>query len=117
MQTNSQCRLPDNTVTRLEVSQQGPIVIEPMGNLQVSREPVVDLRPFSARYRHVRPCPISNPTRPTTPYRISTMTTEEVDQFRDTPYCITRASSYSAGPAVQKYPAYLGTLAIGKLFR
>ncbi len=117
MQINSKSRLACNTPVGREVGRHGRIVVEPMRNLPVLRDLVVDLQPFWTRYEWVEPHLIPDPNRPPPTDRPYPMTDDQVAQFEDTPRCIACASCYSACPAVETDPAFPGPMALAKLYR
>ncbi len=117
MQINSKSRLACETPVGPEVARYGRIVVEPMRNVPVLRDLVVNLEPFWTRYRQMQPYLIPDPTHPPPANAPYPMTAAEVARFFDTPRCIACASCYSACPAVEADPAFPGPMALAKLYR
>jgi succinate dehydrogenase / fumarate reductase iron-sulfur subunit len=117
MRINGKSRLACRTPVGPEVRLRGRIRIDPMGNQPVLRDLVVDQRPFWDRYYAVRPYLIPDKAHPLPEGRESPMTPEQVEQFRETPRCISCASCYSACPALAADPGFLGPMALAKLYR
>ncbi len=117
MQVNSKSRLVCQTPVGPEIERNGRIVIDPMRNLPVLRDLVVEMGPFWANYRRIEPHLIADPKHPMPADRETSMTPEEVERFHTTPRCIACASCYSACPAVEADPAFPGPMALAKLYR
>jgi succinate dehydrogenase / fumarate reductase, iron-sulfur subunit len=117
MQINSKSRLACETQVGPELVNHGRIVVEPMRNLPVLRDLVVDLEPFWTRYSQMRPHLMPDPNRTPPPSEPYPMTPDEVARFYDTPRCIACASCYSACPAVEADAAFPGPMALAKLYR
>jgi succinate dehydrogenase / fumarate reductase iron-sulfur subunit len=117
MRVNGKSRLACLTMVGPEFRRRGKLRVEPMANQPVLRDLVVDQDPFWQRYRAIRPYLIPDPTRPMPVGQVNPMTPAQVDQFRETPRCIACASCYSACPAVAADPAFLGPMALAKLYR
>lgn len=90
------------------------IILEPLPNLQIIKDLVVDLTPFWAMYEKVRPYLIRKEEDPVK----ETLQTEEersrIDQYVN---CILCACCYGACPVLSRDPDYLGPAALAKLER
>ena len=117
MLVNSKSRLVCRTQVGPEVAEHGRIVVDPMRNMPVVRDLVVDQQPFWTRYEQMEPHLILDPARPMPEGRPTVMTPAQVDRFKDTPRCIACGACYSACPAVEADPEFPGPMALSKLYR
>ena len=117
MVINSKSRLACQTPVGPELERHGRIVVDPMRNLPVLRDLVVELGPFWSRDRKLEPHLIPDPAHPMPEGRENPMTPAEVERFRETPRCIACASCYSACPAVEHDPEFPGPMSLAKLYR
>jgi succinate dehydrogenase / fumarate reductase iron-sulfur subunit len=101
---------------RTLVDAAGPdlIVIEPLPNMEILKDLVVDMAPFWEAYRFVQPYLQPAGEVPPKGHRIEDAQLEDV--FRLTT-CILCASCYSACPVVSREEEYLGPAALAKLHR
>ncbi|MGD1010236.1 MAG: succinate dehydrogenase iron-sulfur subunit [Candidatus Aminicenantales bacterium] len=101
---------------RTLVSAAGPdlIVLEPLPNMEILRDLVVDMAPFWEAYRFVQPYLQPEGDVPPKGHRIEESALEDV--FRLTT-CILCASCYAACPVVSREVEYLGPAALAKLHR
>ena len=94
------------------------ISIEPLHNMDVVRDLVVDIMPFFDLHRSVRPYLIRNNVNERDhsdrEYRVLT---EEVAKFLQFDYCIMCALCYSACPTVALDPFYTGPQALAQAYR
>lgn len=111
MVINGKERLACKTLIKDVAEQEEAIVrVEPLRNLQVQRDLMVDQAPFLQNYRKVKPYQI-NPEPVQEKERIQTP--EERELFDDATKCILCAACFSACPVKQKSnPAFLGPAAI-----
>ncbi len=101
---------------RTLVATAGPdlLVIEPLPNMEILKDLVVDMAPFWEAYRFVQPYLQPEGEAPPKGYRVEESAFEDV--FRLTT-CILCASCYAACPVVSREPEYLGPAALAKLHR
>jgi len=101
---------------RTLVEAAGPdlIVIEPLPNLEILKDLVVDMAPFWEAYRFVQPYLQPEGDVPEKGHRVEEAALEDV--FRLTT-CILCACCYAACPVVGRQPEYLGPAALAKLHR
>jgi succinate dehydrogenase / fumarate reductase iron-sulfur subunit len=92
----------------------GPIVIEPLPNLEIQKDLVVDMEPFWNAYRAIEPYLQPEGPPPENGYRIKEAKLRDV--FRTTT-CILCACCYGACPVVSRDERYLGPAALAKLHR
>jgi succinate dehydrogenase/fumarate reductase iron-sulfur protein len=90
------------------------VVLEPLANLEILKDLVVDMVPFWKAYREIRPYLHSENKFPEKEQRISEKQMERIYQFIN---CILCACCYSACPVVSKDENYLGPAALAKLYR
>jgi len=92
----------------------GPaILIEPLPNLEIEKDLIVDLGPFWEALEKVRPYLIAG-ERPEGGYRIQDSEAEELFQYAG---CILCGCCYSACPVTALRKEYLGPAALAKLHR
>jgi len=101
---------------RTLVSTAGPdlIVLEPLPNMDILKDLVVDMAPFWEAYRFVQPYLQPEGGVPPTGHHIEESELEDV--FRLTT-CILCACCYAACPVVTRESEYLGPAALAKLHR
>ena len=100
---------------RTLVEASGPqIVLEPLPNMEILRDLVVDMAPFWEAYRFVQPYLQPEGEAPAKGHRFEDAEFEDV--FRLTT-CILCASCYAACPVVSREAEYLGPAALAKLHR
>jgi len=90
------------------------IILEPLPNLEVIRDLVVDLTPFWRMYEKVQPYLIRKHPVPEKEIRQSEEERKRIDQFVN---CILCACCYGACPVLAKDPDYVGPAAAAKLQR
>ena len=100
--------------TELQSLQSSTIVVEPLPNLEIQKDLVVDMDPFWEALEKIRPYVFSDGDFPENGYRIEDSEIDKIFQFVN---CIMCGSCYSACPVVSKNESYLGPAALAKLFR
>jgi succinate dehydrogenase / fumarate reductase, iron-sulfur subunit len=90
------------------------IILEPLPNLQIIKDLVVDLTPFWAMYEKVRPYLVRRHPDPEKEIPQTEDERSRIDQFVN---CILCASCYGACPVVARNPDYAGPHALAKLER
>jgi succinate dehydrogenase / fumarate reductase iron-sulfur subunit len=101
---------------RTQVAQFGTreIILEPLPNLEVIKDLVVDMTPFWKMYEKVRPYLIRKSPDPERESYQSEEDRKRIDQFVN---CILCACCYGACPVLSRDPEYLGPAALAKLER
>ncbi|MBI2845627.1 MAG: succinate dehydrogenase iron-sulfur subunit [Chloroflexi bacterium] len=93
----------------------GPqIVVEPMRGFRVLKDLVVDMEPFFAKYRAVRPYLINDEPEPRKERRQSP---KQRERFEDTTKCILCAACTTACPSFWAAPDFIGPAAIVQAHR
>jgi succinate dehydrogenase / fumarate reductase iron-sulfur subunit len=92
----------------------GEVVIEPLPNLEILKDLIVDLGPFWEAYRKVEPFLQASGDVPEKGHRVSEKDMERVFQYIT---CILCASCYSACPVASRDGRYVGPAALAKLYR
>ncbi|MFQ6108082.1 MAG: succinate dehydrogenase/fumarate reductase iron-sulfur subunit [Candidatus Aminicenantales bacterium] len=90
------------------------IVIEPLPNLEVEKDLVVNMDPFWEALRKVEPFIQSRKNLPEKEYRIEEKEMEKILQFIN---CIMCGACYAACPVASRDERYLGPAALAKLYR
>ncbi len=90
------------------------IVIEPLANMEIQKDLVVDMEPFWKALHAIKPYVESNGDIPKNGYRIEDREIDKIFQFVN---CILCGACYSACPVVSRNEDYLGPAALAKLLR
>jgi succinate dehydrogenase / fumarate reductase iron-sulfur subunit len=90
------------------------VVIEPLPNLEIQKDLIVDLKPFWEAYRKVEPFLQASGDIPEKGHRVAETDMEKVSQFIT---CILCACCYSACPVATRDGRYVGPAALAKLRR
>jgi succinate dehydrogenase / fumarate reductase, iron-sulfur subunit len=90
------------------------IILEPLPNLDVIRDLVVDLAPFWQRYEKIKPYLIRKTDVPEKECYQCEEDRKKIDQFVN---CILCACCYGACPVLARDPEYMGPAAAAKLER
>ncbi|MDZ4165630.1 MAG: succinate dehydrogenase iron-sulfur subunit [Smithellaceae bacterium] len=101
---------------RTQVSSFGSdqIILEPLPNLDIIKDLVVDMGPFWATYEKIRPYLVRRGADPEKELPQSEDERRRIDQYVN---CILCASCYGACPVLGRDPDYLGPHAFAKLER
>jgi succinate dehydrogenase / fumarate reductase iron-sulfur subunit len=92
----------------------GIITVEPLPNLEIQKDLVVDMEPFWEAYEKIQPWLQADGVSPEKEYKVSEEERSRIDQFVN---CILCASCYGACPVIGRDPEYLGPAALAKLYR
>jgi succinate dehydrogenase / fumarate reductase iron-sulfur subunit len=90
------------------------IVIEPLPNLEIQKDLLVDMEPFWEALFAVEPYLFPGEKMPEKENRVEDRQMEKIDQFVN---CIMCGCCYSACPVVSRDERYLGPAALAKLYR
>ncbi len=90
------------------------IILEPLPNMEVIKDLVVDMTPFWRMYEKVKPYLIRQTADPEKEIEQSEEERSRIDQFVN---CILCACCYGACPVIARDPEYLGPAAMAKLER
>jgi succinate dehydrogenase / fumarate reductase iron-sulfur subunit len=90
------------------------IILEPLPNLEIIKDLVVDMTPFWNMYEKVKPYLIRKSPDPEKEIQQSEEERKRIDQFVN---CILCASCYGACPVLARDPEYIGPAALAKLER
>lgn len=99
---------------RLDRMNSSFIVIEPLPNLEIEKDLVVNMDPFWEAIYNIEPYIHSEEKSPEKGYRIEERRMEKFLQFTN---CIFCGSCYSACPVASRDERYLGPAALAKLYR
>ncbi|MCG2817356.1 MAG: succinate dehydrogenase/fumarate reductase iron-sulfur subunit [Candidatus Aminicenantes bacterium] len=100
--------------TTVESLKIGRIVIEPLPNLEIQKDLIVDMDPFYLSMKTIQPYLIPSEEPPETGHRIIERKMENIDQYIS---CIWCGSCYAACPVASRDHRYLGPAALAKLYR
>jgi len=100
--------------TELESLKAGEIVVEPLANLSIQKDLVVDMDPFWEALFKIEPYMHSEGDVPLGGYRIEDREIDKIFQYVN---CILCGCCYSACPVVSRSDSYLGPAALAKLYR
>jgi|Deesub1362B_J571_1020462.scaffolds.fasta_scaffold00002_164 succinate dehydrogenase/fumarate reductase iron-sulfur protein len=112
MVINGQITLACRTI--LESLKSRVVVIEPLPNLEIQKDLMVDMTPFWEALREIEPFLHPQAGIPKKGYRIEERQMERIYQFIN---CILCGCCYSACPVVARGQGYLGPAALAKLYR
>jgi succinate dehydrogenase / fumarate reductase iron-sulfur subunit len=90
------------------------IILEPLPNMEIIKDLVVDMTPFWQMYERVRPWLVRESEDPEKEIEQSEEERSRIDQFVN---CILCACCYGACPVITRDPGYLGPAALAKLER
>lgn len=90
------------------------IILEPLPNLEIIRDLVVDLTPFWAAYEKIKPWLIRRSPDPDKEVPQTEEERSRIDQYVN---CMLCASCYGACPVLARNPDYAGPAALAKLAR
>ncbi len=90
------------------------IILEPLPNMEIIKDLVVDMTPFWRMYEKVRPWLVRRTPDPGKEIEQSEEERSRIDQFVN---CILCACCYGACPVIARDPEYLGPAALAKLER
>jgi succinate dehydrogenase / fumarate reductase iron-sulfur subunit len=90
------------------------IILEPLPNMQIIKDLVVDMTPFWNMYEKVKPYLIRKSTDPEKEIPQTEEDRKKIDQYVN---CILCASCYGACPVLARDPDYIGPAAFAKLER
>lgn len=100
--------------TMLDTLDSDTVVLEPLPNLEVKKDLVVDMAPFWKALKEVEPYLFPPDKAPEGGYRVEDREMEKIDQYVS---CILCACCYGACPVVARDGRYLGPAALAKLCR
>lgn len=90
------------------------IILEPLPNMEIIKDLVVDMTPFWLMYEKVKPWLVRESKDPEKELEQSEEERSRIDQFVN---CILCACCYGACPVIARDPGYLGPAALAKLER
>jgi succinate dehydrogenase / fumarate reductase iron-sulfur subunit len=113
---NGRAKLACKTQIRSQLKRDGVLTIEPLQNMAVIKDLVVDMEPFWQRLERVQPWltpAVFNPD----PDREFIQHKEEVDRYKGAATCIMCANCYSDCTVLEVDENFLGPAALAKSFR
>jgi succinate dehydrogenase / fumarate reductase iron-sulfur subunit len=90
------------------------VLLEPLPNMEVVKDLIVDMAPFWEAYRAVEPWLISEEKQIDREHVVSEKTRAKIDSYVN---CILCACCYGACPVLPRDERYLGPAALAKLYR
>ena len=90
------------------------IVIEPLPNLEIQKDLIVDMDPFWEALQKIKPYIINHDPPPEGGYRIGEREMEKIFQYTN---CVMCGCCYSVCPVTSRDSHYLGPAALAKLYR
>lgn len=100
--------------TTVESLKSDRIVIEPLPNLEIQKDLIVDMEPFYGAMKTIQPYLVASGERSETGHRILEKRMESIYQYIN---CIWCGSCYAACPVASRDHRYLGPAALAKLYR
>jgi succinate dehydrogenase / fumarate reductase iron-sulfur subunit len=100
--------------TQVEALETDVIVIEPLPNLEIQKDLIVDMEPFWTAYRQVEPFLQPEGDVPPKGHLVEEKDMEAAFQFIT---CILCAACYAACPVASRDGRYVGPAALAKLYR
>lgn len=100
--------------TTVESLKSDRTVIEPLPNLEIQKDLIVDMEPFYESMKTIQPYLMASEAPPETGHRILEKKVENIDQYIN---CIWCGSCYAACPVASRDHRYLGPAALAKLYR
>ena len=116
MRVNDRARLACKTRVQSIAAPGETFTIEPLANLPVIKDLVVDMARFWEKYRAVMPNMIHDPSRPV-PEKEYSISKERTAYLRQFAACIQCGACYSACPILGSDDDYLGPAALAKAYR
>jgi len=105
---------PERESVQVQAKEPRVITIEPLRNLRVIKDLVVDMDPFFEKDTAIQPW--LQPTEPA-PERERLVVPEQWSEAEPYTNCILCACCYSVCPVAERDPAYLGPAALGQHYR
>lgn len=90
------------------------ITLEPLPNLEIQKDLVVDMEPFWKALGEIHPYVMGDGQPPEKEYRIEEKETAKIERYTN---CILCACCYAACPVITRDARYLGPIALAKLNR
>ncbi len=90
------------------------IILEPLPNMEIQKDLVVDMEPFWEALDRIRPYVIGDGKPPEKEFPIEDEDMTKIERYT---HCILCACCYSACPVVSRDGRYLGPIALAKLYR
>jgi len=100
--------------TELQALESSLIVIEPLPNLEIQKDLLVDMEPFWEALSKIKPYLYPGEKRQMKGYKIEEREMEKIFQYIN---CIMCGCCYSVCPVVSRDERYLGPAALAKLYR
>lgn len=100
--------------TNLESLGTSSVVIEPLPNLEIQKDLVVDMDPFWEALRKIEPYLHGGDIQPEKGYRVDDQDMDRIFQYVN---CVMCGSCFAACPVATRDERYLGPAALAKLYR
>ncbi len=113
---NGLCRLACKTQVAPLLNSTSEVLVEPLANMPITKDLVVDMDLFWKKLRSIKPWLISDEAALSLD-RENLMSNRKARELEEVSTCVLCACCYAACPVVTTHPEYIGPSALNKAFR